>query len=61
MLDANLQWQCDFKTVGSKNDPDISHSVAGKLVKGGRQYTLKTPATHLFMGQWEAWVKLGMP
>lgn len=35
--------------------------VAGKLVKGGRQLTLKTPSTHLFMGQWEAWVKLGMP
>ena len=35
--------------------------VAGKLVKGSRQQTLKTPATHLFAAQWTAWVRLGIP
>lgn len=33
--------------------------VAGKLVKGGRQYTLKTPEIHPFEAQWNAWVLLG--
>ena len=34
--------------------------VAGKLVRGARQYTLKTPDNHLFMDQWLAWVKVGL-
>ena len=34
--------------------------VAGKLVSGARQYTLKTPDNHLFMDQWLAWVKVGL-
>jgi len=34
--------------------------VAGKLVKGGGKYTLKTPTTHLFEAQLAAWFQLGL-
>ncbi len=34
--------------------------VAGKLVKGGNQLQIKTPSSHLYPAQWEAWLAVGL-
>ena len=60
LITPHHEWQPDASAMGTRNNTDVLCRVAGKLLTGNRQLTVKTPDNHLYPQVWDDWVAVGL-